>query len=358
MATSSWTQLPVEGQPKELQDIRSAEQGLATVLSQLRKTSATGHKERIDLAALQKHTSTAYTQVEAVPDAVFKRLREQLYSVAPIILLPPGTPPFSTEAVVLFTDAHGSLKGLPVNKRGTMLLQACGLKGRGELRGDCFLAHIEPTASGVTLGSPFAPPKVSQRDWLEAAQKAHASGVSAASTALEATLGTLLESIRRAHIARDVAAKTAVAAVSPAAPTTTPTSTPPAAASDLSTDVSDPSVQPAPSVGCGEVSFVDAGEGAEVIVTILVPAGTKAKHISVKFSDTRLRVEAQTLPVEKRVAIDGELFQEGVGKDCAWELQDAPKLKAPNGERQLTLTLEKKSMVGGKHARWLMLIRS
>jgi hypothetical protein len=259
------------------------------------------------------------------------------------------------------TDSHGALKGLPVNKRGTMLLQACGLKGRGELRGDCFLAHIEPTANGVTLGGPFPPPKIAQRDWLEAAQKAHASGASDASTALETTLGEILESIRRAQIAHAVAAKTAEAAAPPAATTTsTPQSNPVTASSSSPTDVSDPAAPAAPSAGCGEVSFVDTdGEGSEVIVTILVPAGTKAKHVAVKFSDSRLRVEVQTLPAEKRVVVDGELFQEVVATDCAWELQDAPKAKAPNGERALTLTLEKKAVIaGGKHARWLMLVRS
>ena len=64
MATSSWTLLPVEGQPKELQDVKSVEQGLSGVSSQLKKASATGHKERIDLAALQKHASKILHLVE------------------------------------------------------------------------------------------------------------------------------------------------------------------------------------------------------------------------------------------------------------------------------------------------------
>ena len=59
-STSTWTLLPFEQPPKELQGVKSVDHGLANAISHLRKQSATGHKERVDLAALHKHTGTAY----------------------------------------------------------------------------------------------------------------------------------------------------------------------------------------------------------------------------------------------------------------------------------------------------------
>lgn len=356
VATSSWTLLPIEGPPKEMQDVSSVEHGLTAVTSHLHKASATGHKERVDLAALQRHMGTTYAQIEAVPNAVFNQLRQQLHNVVPIVLLPPGTPPFSTEAICMFADAHGGIKGLPPNKRGTMLLNACGLKGHGEIRGDCFLAHLEPNgASGVALGGPFAPPKIAQRDWLEAAQKAQAKGASPSAAALEASVAALLETARRNQVAQAVAAAAAPkvpAAPPPATAASTPPSTSSAAAPPA--DVSDPTPPPASSEGCGVVEFADGSD--EVTASVLVPAGTKAKHISFKLTDETLRVEVHTLPEGKRVVIDGSLFQEVVAKDSNWSLEDVAK--APNGERKLQITLEKKAVVGGtRQARWLMLTR-
>ena len=60
---------------------------LTTVAAHLKQRSATAHKERVDLAALQAHSGERYVQVEAVPNKLYSRLRE-LHGVRPLVLLP------------------------------------------------------------------------------------------------------------------------------------------------------------------------------------------------------------------------------------------------------------------------------
>lgn len=371
MATS-WTLLPVEGAPKELQGVKSVEHGLVGTAEHLKKQAQTGHKERVDLAALKQHTGTSYAQVEAIPDAVFERLRQQLAGVAPIVLLPPtGSLGTKANGVVLFVDAHAPIKGLPVNKRATMLLNACGLKGRGEMRGDAFLAHLQlaegaTDGSGVALGAAFEPPKIAQREWLEAAQAANVGGAtSEAGATLEKALSGMLEATKRAQIARAVASTSAPgsAPAPAAAAATTGGGTASAAASaatkDAVTDVSDPAAAadgaPAAAAGLSGELLSWADEDDTVSVFVRVPAGTKAKHCLVRITDTHLRAEVHTLPAAQRVVVDGELFQEVNGKDCTWGLEDDAKAK--DGARKLTVTLEKKKAVTNKQMRWIMLTR-
>ena len=58
------------------------------------------------------------------------------------------------------------------------------------------------------------------------------------------------------------------------------------------------------------------------------------------------RERMATLAAERRVVVDGTLFQEVQATDCTWALEDG------KGGRTLVLCLEKK-----KQMRWLMLTR-
>ena len=361
MAATSWTLLPVEGPAKDLQDITSIEYGLSGAMKHLRARSSTGHKERADMDALQKHTGETYAQVEAVPDEVFLMMRDNLHGVTPVVLLPPGTS-LGPDGICLLMDTHAAIKGLPANKRGSMLLNACGVKTPAQVRGDCFLAQFVVSSSGtLSLGAAFTPEKVSQRDWLEAAQKAIAAGPNASATALETALVSIIDAARRQQIeqafADDTAKKAADAAAKKAASKASPTAAAGAAASAAagasepaaggSTDGKDKEASAQSALG--DLEFADNED--DVSASWLVPAGTKAKHVKVTFRDETLRVEVLTLPKEHTVVVDGTLFQEISAKDCTWAIEDVPK--AQQGERKLVLSLEKK-----KKMRWLMLMRS
>ena len=107
------------------------ESALAAVDKHFEERSATAHKERVDLMALKKHTGELYAQVESIPADVYARVRK-LQGTAPLVLLPPNSAgEVGPEAVVMFTDAHGAVKGLPNNPRATMLLKACGMADDG-----------------------------------------------------------------------------------------------------------------------------------------------------------------------------------------------------------------------------------
>jgi hypothetical protein len=351
----AWTLLPVEGQPKELQGVESVEHALRGAAAHLRTRSASGAKDRVDLAALKRHTGTTYVQVETVPDGVFHRLRAQLHGVLPLVLLPPGTPA-GADGICLLADAYAGLKGLPPNPRATMLLSACGLKARhGDVRGDCFLGHCsldaKAAAPTLALGGDFAPPKIAQRDWLEAAQKGHAGGASAAASALESALAARLDAMRREDVAQAVAAKTATPAANAQA------ANPPLAESAAAPASAAPAVdvsEAAASTG-GDVS-VGASAGARMTwtngddeVTVYVrglPRGTKAKDVKVEVKEEHLRMEVRTLPAAEAVLLNGTLFQVVNPADCTWCLEDAK-----GGERMLVLTLEKKIKMT-----WLMVV--
>ena len=148
-----WLLLPVEGPPvPKTYDVGDAglDMALTAVAKHLRDSSAAAHRERIDLAALHAHTGERYAQVEIVPNELCARLRE-LHGVKPMVLLPPNANGGSTtagkDAVVLFADPYGPIKGLPANKKATMLLSACGVKE--ELRGECFIARLRPASASA-----------------------------------------------------------------------------------------------------------------------------------------------------------------------------------------------------------------
>ena len=62
-----------------------------------------------------------------------------------------------------------------------------------------------------------------------------------------------------------------------------------------------------------------------------------------------------TLPTASAVVVDGTLFQEVEAKDSTWGVEDDPK--AADGSRKLTITLEKKKVMGNRQMRWVMLTR-
>ena len=112
-------------------------------------------KDRVDLAALAQHSGTSYAQVETVPDSLFSSVRETQANVAAQVLLPPGASGGTVvgkDAVVLFYDATGTLKGLPPNERAGMLCAAAGLAGR-KFFGEAVLARLVYGADGsLSLG--------------------------------------------------------------------------------------------------------------------------------------------------------------------------------------------------------------
>jgi hypothetical protein len=317
-----FTLLPFEGTP-EGRYLSSADEALTTVAKHLRDRSVVANKERVDLVALHKHSGEKYTQVEAIPDAVYAKLKA-LHGVATTLMLPPDADN-GVEAVVLFSDAHAALKGLPVNKVASMLLKASGLEG--DARGDCFLGKLVQGSEGalVAIGSECAPQFVSQRDWLEAAQKARSGEKKSGPHAFDRALRDWVQAMRKKEIASAVGAATAAPGATEAAGQ--------AGAADSSGAIA------------SEVAFKDAQ--GEVVVTVNVPPATKAKHVRCTIKDASIKLEVLTLPEDASVVVDGYLFQEVSANDCTWCLEDV------KDGRQLTITLEKK-----KQMTWLMLTRN
>ena len=111
-------------------------------------------KDRVDLVALALHCGTSYAQVETVPKALFETVRETQANVVALVLLPPGAGGSSVaggDAVVLFYDATGALKGLPPNGRADMLAAASGLAGR-HFYGEAVLARLVHGTDSLSLG--------------------------------------------------------------------------------------------------------------------------------------------------------------------------------------------------------------
>lgn len=360
---SIFTLLPFEGNPVP-RTFETVKEALDTIGKHLRQRSSTAHKERVDLVALHTHTGQRFAQHVLIPDDLHASLRE-LHGVAPLVLLPPtkgGTSVVGDEAVVLFSDAHAQLKGLPPNKRGTMLLNACGLSARGGVYGDCFVGRLRADSQQqLALGSEAAPQLLVERSWLEAAQAAQ-KALGAARPPLESAITAQLAEMRRNEVAANVAAAaaggTAVPTPPPPPPATNeavvPTATKPTAESVAATGAGGNSVgESGTDGGAGKLEWLDSGD--EVVVTITVPAGTKGKHIGCTIRDTSLKVEVTTMEASKRVVVDGKLFQEVDAVDCSWCVEDAAA--SAGGGRILTITLQKKPSVTGKVVRWLMLMR-
>jgi len=359
------TLLPFEGPPKP-QSIESVDALLSTVSDRLRERSVAAHKERIDLSALHAHTGQHFTQHVLIPDQLHATLRA-LDGVVPIVLLPPAAAQGATvagmDAVILFADAHGALKGLPPNKVGTMLLNACGLAARAPLCGDCFFARMRLDGSGEPiLGGEAAPQMVSERDWLEAAQAAHNAGVVPTSLEMllvkrfaEARRSTILSTVTQAaEPSAQVSKKPTEGSVGGELPSAPPPSPP---AGSAATPAAEAEPNSAATEGAaGEVlNWLDgdkaSGTEKTLTVSVRVPPGTRAKHIRVTFKDQWLKVEVTTLEAAARVPVDGMLFQEILPSDCTWCVEDGPA--GSGGERLLTISLEKKVAM-----RWLMLTRN
>ena len=312
--SSVWTLLPVEGMPAG-RTVPNALSALASVAKHLRESSATGHKERVDLQVFNAHSGTNHHQVQSIPDAVYAELRG-MHGVTPTLLKPCDG---SSAAVVMFTDSYGALKGLPVNKRAGMVMSACGLSNK-DIRGDCFIGRL---SSGLELGFEFAPQAISDREWLEAAQAANKAGGNAAFSK------KLVDWVEQAseRVNHAIAAATGAEAQKAAAAT----------------------AAVAKAVEAGTVSFTDGGD--DVNVQVVVPAGTKGKQVVCTIKDTSLKVKVMTLPAGKTAVIDGTLFQEVNANDCTWHVED-PSPPLAGGMRQLVISLEKK-----KKMTWLMLTR-
>ena len=358
------TCLPFEGVPKPLR-FDGVDEALAAISAHLRQRSAVAHKERVDLAALHAHSGQRFAQHVLIPDELHATLRG-LHGVAPLVLLPEGAgsaTPVGIDAIVLFFDSYGPLKGLPPNKPATMLLKACGLSARATPCGDCFFVRLRTGTSGApALGGEAAPQLVAQRDWLEAAQAAIkcAEGPSA----LEQILTARLAEIHRSEVAASASpaaappkpATTAASAEAPAGPAPTPPPPAPTEPGVASGNIATEDGSDGMAAGaCPDVlTWVDgdkaSGQHTTLTVSIRVPAGTKAKNLQVTIKEQSLRVEVLTMQGPARVPIDGRLFQQVKAAECVWCVEDGP---VAGGERVLTISLEK-----AQPMRWLLLTRT
>jgi len=365
------TLLPFEGQPTP-KEVSSVDGALAMIATHLQKKSSVAHKERVDLDALQKHSGQRFAQHVLIPDELHASLRA-LHGVTPLVLLPPssasGKSVAGSDAVVLFGDTHGALKGLPPNKVVTFLLNACGLSARGPMCGDCFFARLRPDgANGLALGGEAPPQMVSERDWLEAAQAAHKAS-DAPGAAVEGLLTARFAEARRNELAAAVGQAAAAPPVQQLADVAissqpsngqmpSPPPPPPpagdgeAAAGGAATEAS---MAAAAGHAADRLTWVDgdkaSGTEQTVTVSIRIPAGTKAKHVKATFKEEWLKVEVTTLEGAARVPIDAKPFQPLSPNDCTWCVEDGPA--SAGGERVLTITLEKKIAM-----RWIMLTRN
>mmetsp|Transcript_36959 Transcript_36959/g.61283 ORF Transcript_36959/g.61283 Transcript_36959/m.61283 type:complete len:326 (-) Transcript_36959:308-1285(-) len=322
-----WTLIPHDEatlpSPRSVENIHA---GLELVTAHFTERHAKcAHKDRTDLVALQEYTGKQFLQTLMVPDELHESMAK-LQGVAPLVLLPfdaGASTVAGSEAVVLFSDAHGPLKGLPHNKRASMLTTASGLPR--ELRGDCFVGRLCSLSGGVLgVGGECPPQMLVERSWLEAAQAANQCSASATvskgePSPLEQELANLLLAARRACITA------AVAAASNAANSLTPVA----------------------------LTWSDGGEkgtGSDPSVTVRVdglPADTKSKHVRCSIRDEYIKLEVTTLADSESVLLDGKLFQPVSAADCEWYLESAR-----GGTRSLIIALEKRQTM-----RWLELTR-
>lgn len=308
--------LPHQGAPAPIESHADLQDTLRTLADKmLTAHRACAHKDRVDLDKVNTHLNTSHRQTLALPDADYAVLR-QLRSVRPLLLLPldrgKGTV-VGSDAVVMLTDEHSALKGLPANKTATMVAAACGLKTES-LSGDCFVLRLKRADGSDHLerGAECAPQMLVERDWLEAAQSARRDGM---------CTGPLLDELAR--LCR--------------------------LASTPRAEQEAPQAAPTQASGAPTMSWIDHlpedEKKIDSIVTVRIrglPSAMKARDVRVDFRDEWLRVSAAG-----SVVVDGKLFQPVNVPDCTWQFEDDAA-----GGRTLVVTLEKRVKM-----RWLELTR-
>ena len=148
-----WLHLPPDKslQPRPVR-LTGAAAAIEWAIAEVHGGKKRASKDRVDLAALASHCGTSYVQTETVPKALFESVRETQANVVALVLLPPGAGASSVagnDAVVLFYDAMGPLKGLPPNGRADMLAAAAGLAGR-KFYGEAILARLVYGSESLT----------------------------------------------------------------------------------------------------------------------------------------------------------------------------------------------------------------
>jgi hypothetical protein len=297
-------------------------EALATISAEF-ALSRFASKERVDLAALaaagsSSGASTLYAQAELIPDDVFAAARAK-HAVCAHVLVP------GAQAVVALYDAHGPIKGLPPNERATRLAAASGAPPC-DLRGSVFVVRLavlrggasEGTSAAAT-GADFVPAELAARETLEAAQAANAAFAAQSDVSLEAM---------QAAVQAAVASMLQAAADGASAPAAR---APEAAAAPVAE----------------RLSWKDAG--AEVIVTVAVPAQTTRADVTVVLKPDSLCARVRTLPAGEEAVVDGRLFQRIDVDESNWALES---VVAGAPTRALVVTLTKE-----KQMRWLQLTR-
>ena len=154
-----WLHLPPDKslQPRPVR-LTGAAAAMEWAIAEVHGGKKRASKDRVDLAALASHCGTSYLQTETVPKALFESVRDTQANVVALVLLPPGAGASSVaggDAVVLFYDATGPLKGLPPNGRADMLAAASGLAGR-KFYGEAVLARLVHGTESLSLGENLA----------------------------------------------------------------------------------------------------------------------------------------------------------------------------------------------------------
>eukprot|EP00965_Chrysotila_dentata_P204298 6182253-Pleurochrysis_carterae.AAC.1 len=172
MATRSvWAHVPADiTQHARGIEVVSVDEALLKATELLSSVTAAS-KARVDLASFSDHAGQEYPTQDAIPDALFTEQLQTLPCVELAILLSPGAgkgTAAGSDAVVLLYDASGGRKGLPANKRGSMLTAAAGQAI--DLRGECVVGRLSFADTSIELGAEAAPQFLVERDWLEAAQ--------------------------------------------------------------------------------------------------------------------------------------------------------------------------------------------
>eukprot|EP01052_Picozoa_sp_SAG31_P034284 SAG31_NODE_3985_length_3685_cov_2.692694_4_plen_331_part_00 len=322
--------------PVVVRPVQSVDHGLRQVAAYLVANKGKhASKDRMDLNALARHTGKSYAQTLTVPDAVFADIRDTALGCSCHVLSPPDNQ--TGEAVVMLADSHGALKGLPENKRASMLGPACGLAGAeaaaelAAVRGDAFVFRVRLTASkfsseALGLGADARPDVlVGDRAWMEAAQAANKAVGSTEQVAVVSKIKALVEASTAAALA-EVFGQVG-------SPNTNDAASAAASAATSSAE------------GLGKMSWVD-GDG-EVVVKVRVPKCTMARDVRADIGKSRLKVQVATLPADtNKVVVDGELFQPVVVDESSWSLESGKDF------RELVIELQKV-----RPMRWLVLTR-
>lgn len=225
--------------------------------------------------------------------------------VQPVALMP-GGPHNGFLHTNLYVDDQGQLKDLPTNNRASDLTMQAGAPH--QVHGDAFVGRIVDDGNDLYERRDMRLSELSSdAPWVLEAKAFHSNDGERKKLASE--------------LQQQVGAATSTAP--------TPMQVDPEPAAEVPTTMG--------SYNCSQ-------DEEEVTVEVLVPAGTKAKNVSVVFKQMHVVIKVNTLPEEQQTVLDADVGGKVDCDESTWSLSDA------KGGRQLTVTIAKLETMKGNWA--------